>query len=141
MKSETAEKEIQRKYLQLQLLKQEFNALLEEKNLIDNKVTEIATTINALEQLSAVKKGDEIWSSLGSLSFVKSDITDTDNVLVGVGAGVVLTKKREQAAEMLKERIKELDDADKRIVSEINRFGGQIEKSEKEFQKLAEKNV
>ncbi|HLD49510.1 MAG TPA: prefoldin subunit alpha [archaeon] len=141
MKSETAEKEIQRKYLQLQLLKQEFNALIEEKNLIDNKVTEIATTINALEQLSAVKKGDEIWSSLGSLSFVKSDITDTDNVLVGVGAGVVLTKKREQAAEMLKERIKELDDADKRIVSEINRFGGQIEKSEKEFQKLAEKNV
>ena len=104
-------------------------------------MTEIATTINALEQLSAVKKGDEIWSSLGSLSFVKSDITDTDNVLVGVGAGVVLTKKREQAAEMLKERIKELDDADKRIVSEINRFGGQIEKSEKEFQKLAEKNV
>src|SRR3989344_375280 len=141
MKSETAEKKIQRKYLQLQLLKQEFNALIEEKNLIDNKVTEIATTINALEQLSAVKKGDEIWSSLGSLSFVKSDITDTDNVLVGVGAGVVLTKKREQAAEMLKERIKELDDADKRIVSEINRFGGQIEKSEKEFQKLAEKNV
>ena len=96
-------------------------------------------TINALEELSKVKNGDEIWSSLGSLTFVKSDIKDTENVLVGAGGGVVITATRENAIKILKGRLKELGDKDAEIVNEINKAGGLMEKAEKDIHAFAEK--
>ena len=133
------EKEIQRKYLQLQLTKQQLTALIQEKNAIDERVAEMTVTINALNGFGAVKPGNEMWSPLGSGAFVISGIKDTENVLVSVGAGVVVKETKERAIELLNSRLEEIMKFDKEIVTEINRFSGQMEKIEEEMQKLAEK--
>lgn len=135
------QKELQRKYLQLQLLKQQLNALLEEKSFVDEKVSEIVVTIDALQNLGKVKKGEEIWSGLGSGSFVRSDIKDVDKVLISVGAGVLIKEERSRAIDILQSRLEELNKIDRDLVAEINRFGDQINRLEPEIQRLAQKEV
>jgi prefoldin alpha subunit len=132
------QKELQRKYMQMQLLQQQLNTFLEEKLLIDEKVSEIVVTVDALQNLGKIKKGDEIWSGLGSGSFVRSDIKDIDKVLISIGAGVVIKEERSRAMEILQLRLAELNQIDKDLVAEINRFTEQINKIESEVQSLAQ---
>ncbi len=135
----TASKELQTKYVQLQMVKQQAAAFIEEKNLIDEKVGELAASIGALNGLKGVKKGDGAWSSLGAGVFVNSELQDTERVLIGVGAGVVLKKSRDEAVSILESRLSELTELDRKIVAEINSLSGQMESLESDVQKLAEK--
>ena len=138
------QKELQRKYVQMQLLKQQLNALLEEKLLVDEKVSEIAVTVDALQNLGKVKKGDEIWSGLGSGSFMRSDVKDIDRVLISVGAGVLIKEERSRAIDILRSRLDELNKIDRDLIAEINKFSDNINKLEPEIQRLAKeesKNV
>ena len=132
------QKELQRKYMQMQLLKQQMNALLEEKMLIDEKVSEVAVTIDALQNLGKVKKGDEIWSGLGSGSFMRSDVKDIDRVLISVGAGVLIKEERSRAIDILRSRLDELNKIDRDLIAEINKFSDQINRLEPEIQRLAQ---
>ena len=131
------ERELQRRYVQLQLLKQQLSTFLEEKSLVDEKVSELVVTIDALRNLGSVKKGEEIWSGLGSGSFVRSDIKDVDRVLISVGAGVVIKEEKNRAIDIMQSRLEELNDIDRDLLTEINRFSDQISKLEPEVQRLA----
>ena len=131
------QRELQRKYVQMQLLKQQLNALLEEKLLVDEKVSEIVTTIDALQNLGKVKKGDEIWSGLGSGSFMRSDVKDIDRVLISVGAGILIKEERSRAIDILQSRLNELNKIDRDLIAEINKFSDNINKLEPEIQRLA----
>jgi len=82
--------------------------------LVDEKVSEIVVTIDALKNLGKVKKGEEIWSGLGSGSFVRSDIKDIDKVLISVGAGVLIKEERNKAVDILQRRLDELNDSNYR---------------------------
>lgn len=129
--------QLQRKYIQLQSLRQQLSALLEEKILLDSRVNEITTTIDAVKKLHEVKKGEEIFTSLGSGTFVRADIKDIDNLIVNIGAGVFVKKGVDETIEILQSRLDELMKIDTELVEEINKFNQQIQKIEPEIQKLA----
>ena len=132
------EKELQRKYLQLQLLKQQFGALLEEKAVVDERLAEIMISMQALEKLGKVKENEEVLSPLGSGTFVQSNIKDTDKVFVSLGAGVVVKEKREKAMTILKERQEELSKINDDLILDLNKFSEDINRLEPEVQKLAQ---
>lgn len=136
---ESIEKELQRKYLQLQLYRHQFNALVEEKNKIDARIAEFRMTINALESLDKIKKGSEIWSPMGSSVFVMSDVKDTENVLVNIGAGVVIKSTRQRSVEILQSRLDEMEEVNRSLAAEILKYGEEIGKLEPEVQELAQK--
>ena len=116
-------KELEKKYIQLQMLRQQFNAFVEEKNLLNEKVSELVVTIDALSKLGSIKQGDEIWSSLGSGAFVRSDIKDIEKVLIGIGAGIIVKEEKNNALEILHNRLSELSGIDSEMVAEINKLG------------------
>lgn len=138
MDKETFEKELQRKYLQLQLYKHQLNTLVEQRNSIEFRVEELKMTIHALEGLEKIKKGDEIWSSVGSSAFVISDIKDTDNVLINIGAGVVIKNTRKRSAEILQSRLNELEEVNMSLMAEIIKYSEEISRLEPEVQRLAQ---
>ncbi|MBI2579095.1 MAG: prefoldin subunit alpha [Candidatus Aenigmarchaeota archaeon] len=132
------EKEIQKKYIQAQLLKQQINAMIEQKSAIDEKLGEMAVSLDAISKLEEIRKGEEIWSSVGGGVFVRSDIKDTESILVSVGAGVVAKKSRQRASEILKERMVELKKADLQIMEEVTSYAHQIEELEGEMESMME---
>ena len=135
---ETFEKELQRKYLQLQLYKHQLNTLIEQKNSIESRVEELRMTIHALEGLEKIKKGDEMWSSVGSSAFVMSDIKDTENVLINIGAGVVIKNTRKRSAEILQSRLNEMEEVNMSLMAEIIKYSEEVSKLEPEVQRLAQ---
>jgi len=135
---EEKEKELQRKYVQYQLMKSQLNSMLEEKMLLDQKVTEIMQTKQSVEQIKKVKDGQEIWSSLGSGSFIQANIKDTKNVAIELGAGVVVKKPVDEAMEILQKRLEEIVDIDNKLTIEINKLNKQINELEAQIQKLVQ---
>ncbi|MBI2970873.1 MAG: prefoldin subunit alpha [Candidatus Aenigmarchaeota archaeon] len=132
------EREAQKKYIQLQIMKQQFTSFVEQKSMLDEKTSEVATTISALEKMETISTGDEMWSSVGSGAFVRSDVKDTASILMSVGAGVVVRKPREESITMLQGRLKELIDLDKELLAEMSKLAQQISKLEPEVERLVE---
>ena len=119
---EDIEKDIQEKYIQLQMLKQQATSLLEERNQLEEQVRELTLTTDAVKQIGAVKQGSEIWSSLGGGAFVRSDIKDTEHVLINVGAGVILKKDRVDALEIIEGRLQEVTQFYGMLLEEIKKY-------------------
>ena len=134
------EEEIQRKYIKFQVLKQQLNAMVEEKVLLDSKTNELMVTASALKKLPEVKDGQEIWSTLGSGAFVKADIKDTESVMVEIGAGVYIRKKLEEALKILQTRLNEMEKLNDDLLSEINKFSQQISRLEPELERLIQES-
>ena len=130
--------EIQKKYVHLQILKQQLSTLMQEKNSLNERAVELTTTIDALKKLADVKKGEEMWSSLGSGAFVRSDIKDIDNVYVAAGAGLVTKETRESGIEILSSRLAELQKIDEEFTAEINKLAEQAAQIEAELQHAVE---
>ncbi|MFH0949445.1 MAG: prefoldin subunit alpha [Candidatus Aenigmatarchaeota archaeon] len=133
-------KEIQKKYMQLQIFQQQMSAYAEEKGAIDEKIVETTITISAIKELGTVQLKNEMWSSLGTGTFVRSDIKDKEQVLLSVGAGIVIKVSRERAEEVLRKRIDQLGELDRSLMQEINRLGTEAEKIEHELQSLIEQS-
>ncbi len=133
------EKELQTKYIQYQLLRQQLTAFSEEKALIDEKINELNATIDALHKLEDAKKGGEIWSPLGSGSFVRSDIKDVEKVMIAIGAGAVVRETRERAIEIFQGRLEELNKLQSDILRELEIIARTVQRLEPELEMLAHK--
>ena len=136
--SNEKQQELQHKYIELQILKQQISQYVEQKQAFDEKEGEMNATIDALSNLDTIKQGDEMWSSLGSSTFVRSDIKDTKKVLVAVGAGVVAKETVSRAIEILEGRVKDLNSAGMQIVEQANAMLERINELEPHVQKLME---
>ncbi len=131
------EREMQSKYVQYQMMKQQLNLLVERKNAVDEQINELNSTINALNKLEKIRNGEEIWSPLGSGSFVRSDIKDTEKVMIAIGAGVVTQEERTRAIEILQGRLDEFNTAHGDIIADIQNLGEAVGKLESELERLA----
>ena len=130
--------ELQEKYLELQVLKQQISNYVEQKQAVDAKINELNASIEALKALPNVKKDEEMWSSLGSGTFVRSDIKDVEKVLVAIGAGVVTKETLPKAIEILESRVKEFSDINDEIIRQANTMVERINQLEPEVEEFAE---
>ncbi len=133
-------KELQKKYVQLYLVREQLKAMAEEKASVEARLSEMLVTVEAISKLEGVKSGEEIWSPLGSGIFVKSDVKDTENVLVSIGAGIVVKKSGTYALEILKTRLEDLVNIDTQMTAEMEKLKHQGDNLEKQLEELAGKS-
>jgi prefoldin alpha subunit len=67
-----------------------------------------------------------------------SDVKDTENVLINIGAGVVIKGTRKQSMEILQSRLDELENVDRSLLAEIVKYKEEIDRLEPEVQQLAQ---
>ncbi|MBI2084022.1 MAG: prefoldin subunit alpha [Candidatus Aenigmarchaeota archaeon] len=102
------EKVLQEKMLVYKTLESRLNAFVKQGELVSSKIAEIMSTISSIEEVE--KNKDEVLFKLGSESYISGRITG-GNVLVEIGAGVVLEKPLEEGKEILHKRKEELESA------------------------------
>ncbi len=132
--------DLQEKYFEMQMLKQQISAMVEQKQQMDERLFELRTTIDALEKLEKINRGEEIWSQIGSGTFVKSDIKDNEHVLIAVGAGVVVSEKRHKAIEVLQTRAHEVETFISELVKQANDYVERANQLEPALEKLAKEH-
>lgn len=131
------EEEIQKLAMQFQSLQNSLQFIKEREAVVLTHIEELQRTKQAIEDLKNIKP-NATFIPLGSGNFIKGEIKDTKDIIVGVGGGVAIRKNREDAAEILDSRIKDMDkmldeisEQAKGIVAQLT----EIENKAQEFQK------
>src|SRR3989338_2449099 len=86
------QKEMQEKYIELQLLDQQIKQMQKQIQLVEQQVMELSSVKQSLDEIKNIEKGTEVLAPLSSGIFAKAEIKDIDKLLVNVGADVVIEK-------------------------------------------------
>lgn len=84
----------------------------------------IADLTLAEETLQSIKgkKENETLVPIGAGSFIITEIKNTDEVIVGLGAGVAVKRKIDDAEESIKEQKKDLQAVESKIIDELKKI-------------------
>lgn len=98
----------QQKQLEMQLLNQHLQQLQEQIRTLHGQVAEVKAIREDLEELELVKNKDSI-TPLGAGIFLETKIKDVKNVLLNVGAGVMVKKDINSAKKIIEKQIRDLE--------------------------------
>ncbi len=138
MKDEELKKEIQQKFMEMQMTHQQLQQLQQQAQMIEQQIGEVELVQQSLDELSRVKKGTEALVPISSGIFVTTQVQETDKVKVNVGGGTVLEKNIPDTKQMLANQVTEMRKAQKEITKNVEQLQAQAEKIEKELSKLSE---
>jgi prefoldin alpha subunit len=127
--------ELQKKIIQFQILNTTLAALQEKAKIINQQKEELQKTKNAIEELKTINPNKALIP-LGSGNFIYGRIDDTENIIVGVGAGVAIKKKRKEAIEILNLKLRELEVSMNDVTNQMQVLSQQLEKLQIEIEKL-----
>mgnify|MGYP001139997108 CR=1 FL=1 len=129
------EKELQEKILAYRLFEVRLDGLINQRNLVLNKLTEIDETFKTIEEIT--KQPTEILFPIGGEAHAYGKIVDQKKFIVEIGAGVALEKTVDEAKEFLSKRQRELEKVLNELQNEILIVSGNMEKLRPEIESLA----
>ena len=115
-----AENQSQNLLMQLSQLQERIKALKENMDMIDTTIRERLVTAETLTNLGNIENEQEILIPIGSGSFVPASTKIPENVIIGVGAGISIEKKREDAIKTLNTQINEFEQLRLKLGDNLN---------------------
>lgn len=100
---------IQSKYAEFQLLSQQVSQLEEQLGNVEEQIVDLGLLKNSISELKNVKKDTEILVHLGHNLFTKAKLSESNDFIVGVGAGTLVKKESKDTVELLVNQIKEIE--------------------------------
>ncbi|MBT4651698.1 prefoldin subunit alpha [Candidatus Woesearchaeota archaeon] len=97
----TKQENQQQKYLQLQMLQQQIEQISQNAELMNQQLTEIDDSQEALKQLQETPEGNEILTPIANGIFIKAAIKNTEKLTINVGADVAIEKTAPEVITML----------------------------------------
>jgi prefoldin alpha subunit len=104
-----AEDELRKLSVEMRYLEQTAEALQQRISMVNAALTDLTYASMTLDGIEKEKENAELLVPIGGNSYVKAKITDTNKVIVGIGAGVSVEKTLLEAKTALKERLDELE--------------------------------
>lgn len=97
------------KYLELQMLNSQLQQLQQQIQTADAQSAEMAKIAISVEDAKSIEKGQELLVPLGQGIFIKAKAEENKNVIMSVGADVVVEKSLDDALEVVKRQNDELN--------------------------------
>ena len=114
-----AEDELRRLSVEMRYLEQTAEALQQRIGMVNAAITDLTYANATLDGIEKEKENSEMLVPIGGSSYVKVKLTDSNKIIVGMGAGVSVEKTLAEAKVTLKER---LDDLEKTMNSAQQQF-------------------
>jgi prefoldin alpha subunit len=127
------EEEMQKLAVQYQVLQANVRLIEERQQFLLKHLEELQRTKAAIEELEHTKIGDA-FVPVGNGNFLFGSVSDTNNVIVGIGGGIAIKKTRKDAVEILEGRLREMN----KILSELAVDGERIFSQMNNIQKKAD---
>ena len=115
------QKEIQAKFMKFKSLKEQIDQLNEYIKKTSEKLEQVDVVIRNLDEISKLKKGNEILVPVTSGVFIKAELKDNENFIVNVGADTVIQKNVEGIKELLNEQKKELTEVNMKMMIDLDK--------------------
>lgn len=123
---------------ELNLLQNLGESLQKQIELLNQNLLEISLTTNTLNELEKNAGEKEILVSLGSGSFVQGQLPKTENVIVGLGAGVSADRTIPEAKKILEERAEAYGKLVERSRGELDKVLSRVNLLQPQLQALLE---
>jgi prefoldin alpha subunit len=115
-----AEEELRKLSMEMRYLEQTAETLQQRIGMVNAAITDLTYASLTLDGMEKEKENAELLVPIGGNSYVKAKISDTNKIIVGLGAGVSVEKTLVDAKATLKER---LDELEKTMNSAQQQFG------------------
>lgn len=107
-------------------------AIRRQIDILSSSIAEISMTTKTIKGVESLKQDSEILVPIGSDSFIRAKVIETDKVLTGLGADVAAKREAKDAIDMLEGQKKEFEES-------IERARGELEKLNKRIEELKPK--
>ena len=100
--------ELQDMYVELQILDQQIKQAQKQLEHFEQQVSELAVTVDALENLKGIKPGTKLLVPISSGIFVEAELKDNTNLKVNVGANINVSKTVDDTKKLIEEQLHEI---------------------------------
>ncbi len=102
---EENQKELQKMYLELQLLDEQMKQIQKQITMLDEQLVELNNIILALDDFNKTAIGSNILVPLSPGVFANAELKDNKKLLVNVGSNIVVKKNVNETKDLLKKRL------------------------------------
>jgi len=134
-----ATENLQEKYVMLQLIDTQIKEIEKELHALENRNTELITLKASLAGLGKVKAGSKTYSPIGLGIYAQGTISDTKEVLVNVGSGVIVKKDLESAKELLNSQLRQSEEIILKLAQNLQMLAARAHEVEHEIRDLGAK--
>ena len=130
------EKKAQELYMEFQMIEQHIKQLQGQLEVITNQLIELNTTRNSLEEFNKINIDKGVFVPLSSGIFAKAKINDTSELIVNVGANVVVKKDIDSTKKLIQNQIKEIKKIQKQMIDNLEKMTNHAAQLEMRLQSL-----
>ncbi len=113
-------------------------AIAQQLNMVKITIKDVETALTTITSLKDETAGKEILVPIGFSSFVNATLTNPDKVVIGIGAGVSVEKKTDDAKAFLEKRKDELNKYYEQLNNALGKLAGEMQNIEKVLQSQAQ---
>lgn len=131
-----SEEEFRRLSVELRLLEQTAEALQSRINMVNTAAADLAYAQMTLEGLEKEGEKSELLVPIGGTSYIRAKLDNPDKIIVGMGAGVSVEKSRQDAKEIIKKRLEDLDKARSSVQQQFAQVAEKINQDREKIESL-----
>jgi len=121
--------------VEIRVLEGTFNELSARQNLFERALLETRAALDALKGLSE-SNPDEVLVPVGGGVLLRSPPPNAEDVLLNVGANVVVQRKRVEAVAFLEGRAREIENSIVSLLSQRNQIAARLEADRQALQAI-----
>ena len=131
------ENKTQEIYMEYKAIDEHIKQLQKQLEVLTSHLVEMHSTNSSLEDLDKIKKDREMFVPISSGIFAKGTINSTSELLVNVGANVVVSKDIASAKKLIQHQIDEMKKVHKRMMEELQNMAQKAAELEAQLQGMA----
>lgn len=130
------EEELRRLNLEMRFLEQTAETIQSRINMVNAVITDLTYASMSLEGLEKEKENAELLVPIGGSSYIKVKLGSSDKVIVGMGAGVSIEKTLQEAKEIIKGRLENLEKTRSSLQNQLVQVMQKINEDREKFEGL-----
>jgi len=131
-----SEEELRKLSVELRFLEQTAEAIQSRINMVNAVITDLTYAMMGLEGLEKEKENSELLVPIGGNSYIKAGLENPDKVIVGMGAGVSVEKTLQEAKEIIKKRLENLEKTRVSLQQQLAQVAERISEDREKFESL-----
>lgn len=131
------EKEMEKMYIELQIITQQMKQLQKQILLLNNQLVELTLLYHSLKEFKDIKEGANILVAVGNGIFANAELKNNQELIVNVGANVAVKKDVDSTRQLILQQADEIKNVQQQMNAELKNLYEQANSIEWEINKLS----
>ena len=122
--------------VEMRFLEQTAEAIQSRINMINAVITDLTYANMTLEGLEKEKENSELMVPIGGNSYIKARLANPNQVIVGMGAGISVEKTLQEAKDIIKNRLENLEKSKANLQQQLAQVAEKMNEDREKFDRL-----